>query len=69
MEEKTFEQAMARLNEITALLENNEVPLQQAIGLFEEGLGLIKSCNLTLSSFESKVTELLKDYEDGSKTL
>ncbi len=35
-----IEQALAKLEEITAKLERGELPLDEAIGLFEEGLAL-----------------------------
>ncbi|MBR3347225.1 MAG: exodeoxyribonuclease VII small subunit [Solobacterium sp.] len=38
---KTFEASMDRLDEIVTLLEENEQPLDETIGLFEEGLKLI----------------------------
>ena len=56
--EMTFEQSMARLEEIVSQLENNEKPLEETIALFEEGLNLVKSCQTQLSSFEKKVEEL-----------
>ena len=40
----TYDQAMIRLNEIVAELEKNEVPLEDAIKLFEEGLNLVNEC-------------------------
>lgn len=57
--EMTFEQSMARLEEIVKMLETNEQPLDQTIGLFEEGLHLVKNCDETLRSFENKVNDLL----------
>lgn len=57
---KTFEASMDRLDEIVSLLEENEQPLDETIGLFEEGLKLIKSCDDQLKVFEQKVEELSK---------
>ena len=46
MEEKqSFKNSMARLEEIVSLLERNEIELEEAISLFEEGLKLV---NLSL---------------------
>ncbi|MEF9968245.1 MAG: exodeoxyribonuclease VII small subunit [Longicatena sp.] len=55
---KTFEQSMARLNEIVDLLEKNEQPLDTTIKLFEEGLGLVHECDSQLKGFEKKIDEL-----------
>ncbi len=63
MKEKKFEEAMERLNEVVYMLEKNEVPLDEAIVLFEEGLELVKFCDQKLKSFETKVEELMKDYQ------
>lgn len=35
---------MARLEEIVALLERGEAPLEQAMALFEEGAKLLREC-------------------------
>lgn len=57
---------MRRLNEIVNALEKNESSLEESITLFEEGLSLVKECDLQLKGFEQKVQELMKTY--GSNT-
>lgn len=54
----TFEQAMARLEEIVKL-EQGEAPLEDALSLFEEGTKLMKKCSAQLDRAEQKVTKLL----------
>ncbi len=66
MEKKNFEASMRRLNEIVSALEKNESSLEESITLFEEGLALVKECDLQLKGFEQKVQELMKTY--GSNT-
>ena len=56
---QTFEQAMARLEEIVRLLEQGEAPLEDALALFEEGTKLMKKCSAQLGRAEQKVTKLL----------
>lgn len=58
VKKKTFEQAMARLEEIVTLLEKGEVPLEESLKLFEEGTGLMKQCSTLLDKAEQKVTTL-----------
>ena len=41
-EDMTFEVAMARLEEIVRALENGGEGLDRSLGLFEEGIGLVK---------------------------
>lgn len=59
MSEKTFEQAMTRIQDIVSKLEKGEVKLQEATALFEEGLELLNFCEEQLNGFQEKV-ELLK---------
>ena len=56
--EKTFEESMARLEEIVRILEQNEKPLDETISLFEEGLKLVRTCDARLKSFETKIEEI-----------
>ena len=53
-----FEDAMGRLQEITARLEEGEAPLEEAMALFEEGAKLSALCYNTLDRAQLKVTEL-----------
>lgn len=56
-----FEDKLARLEEITTLLENSEIGLENSIQLFEEGVKLSKECLSVLEKAELKVTTLKKD--------
>lgn len=58
---RTFEQAMSRLDEIVARMETGEAPLEEALGLFEEGTKLMKQCSAMLDKAEQKVTKLTAD--------
>jgi len=53
-----FEQDLSRLEEISRILEEDGVELEEAILLFEEGVKLSKSCLKTLKQAELKITEL-----------
>jgi len=61
----SFERAMARLEEIVRQLERGEAPLEQALALFEEGSGLVRTCNGLLDQAELQVVRLMKGA-DGS---
>ena len=68
MEQKLpFKQSMSRLEEIIAALEKNEIELEDAIALFEEGLQLVNSCDSQLKNFEYRVQELLNTYQEGNE--
>ena len=60
----SFEQAMARLEEIVRQLEQGDAPLEQAMTLFEEGAKLLRECTKQLDQAEQKVSLLTAD-ENG----
>ena len=64
-ESQTFEQSLARLEEIVKQMERGDVPLEQALSLFEEGTGLVGSCTKLLDEAELKVVQLMKG-SDGA---
>ena len=53
-----FEDSMKRLEEIVTRLEGGEAPLEEALALFEEGAGLMKTCAQALDKAEQKVSKL-----------
>lgn len=53
-----------RLKEISDLLEENEVGLDESIKLYEEGVNLAKECYKTLSEAQLKIKELKADLEN-----
>jgi exodeoxyribonuclease VII small subunit len=55
-----FEDCLQRLEKIVDELEKGNVPLEQAIKLFEEGVQLSNSCRKELDAAEGKVEILLK---------
>lgn len=64
MKEKMgFESACVRLEEIIGTLEDTKTPLDEALKLFEEGVGLIKNASAALEEAEQKVTVLTAKKE------
>jgi exodeoxyribonuclease VII small subunit len=61
MAEKKFEKAMERLEEIVQNLEGGDLPLEDALKAFEEGMKLAKFCSLKLEEAEKKVTLLIEE--------
>ncbi len=59
-EKKTFEESITRLEEVVRILERGDAGLDNALALFEEGTGLIKTCSKMLDEAEQKVTRLVK---------
>ena len=60
---KSFEENIARLEEIVALLEKGDAPLSDSLSLFQEGSGLVAVCNTMLSEAEQQVVKLQKGPE------
>ncbi|MDQ0158584.1 exodeoxyribonuclease VII small subunit [Alkalibacillus salilacus] len=64
MEEKTelnFEQAMERLEKIVDQLEQGDVPLEQAIQYYKDGMELSKVCHDKLKNVENEMAEIMKE--------
>ncbi len=68
MTEKTFEEALTRLEEIVNLLENGELKLDESLILFEEGIALARHCNLKLEEAQGRVEILLAGEDGEAKT-
>jgi len=61
MEEKKFEAAMERLECIVQSLESGDLPLDESLKVFEEGMQLVRFCTKKLDEAERKVSILLKE--------
>jgi len=58
-----FETALSRLETLVNHLEKGDLPLEQSLKLFEEGVRLSQSCTRLLNEAEKKVEMLLHDKE------
>lgn len=56
----SFEESVARLDEIVRLLEKGDAPLNDSLKLFKEGTALIESCDTMLNEAEQLVVKLKK---------
>ena len=65
--QERFEDQLARLEEIVERLEDEGVGLEEALGLFERGMELVKSCRTRLEQVEQRVARLL-ETEEGEAT-
>ena len=57
---KTFEEQIARLEEIVSMLERGDAQLADSLALFEEGTKLIAACSKQLDQAEQQVVKLMK---------
>lgn len=62
--EPTFEEALARLQEIVAKMEQGDLPLQELITQYSEGMKLAAACSQALGRAE-KAMDLLVEQQNG----
>ena len=60
-EELKFEAALRRLEEIVQKLEKGDLPLEESLVLYEEGIRLSRHCHSKLEEAEGKIEMLMKD--------
>lgn len=65
-EEKSFEDALSRLEEIVQDLECGQVGLEECLTRYEEGIKLLKRCYGQLSQAEKRIQELTGQDEAGN---
>ena len=56
-----FEEALQKLEAIVAKMEEGDLPLEEALKAFEEGVRLAKLCTSKLDEAERKVEKLIRD--------
>ena len=61
MAEMTYEQALSRLEEIVAVLEKNDISLDDSLKLFEEGTKLTAFCTEKLNNAKAKINLINKE--------
>jgi exodeoxyribonuclease VII small subunit len=61
----TFEQSVKRLSEIVTALEKGDLPLEDSLKLFEEGVKLSRASQDKLDGAQKRVEELLGFERDG----
>ena len=64
-EAHSFEDSMRRLDEIVAQLEEDKLPLDKMISLYEEGVTLARACGEKLEAAEQKVRLIAKKAGGG----
>lgn len=54
----TFEESMARLEQIVRSLEQGNVPLEESLKLFQEGTELVRSCGKLLDDAKLQIEKV-----------
>ncbi len=67
--EPSFEDAMQRLDEIVAGMEDSQLSLEEMISSYEEGVRLLKLCRHRIDGARRRVELISGDLEGGKATL
>jgi exodeoxyribonuclease VII small subunit len=63
-----FEEALQKLEAIVTKMEEGDLPLEEALKAFEEGVRLAKFCTSKLDEAERKVEKLIRDQSGKVQT-
>lgn len=62
----SFEQSIQQLSEIVEQLESGDLPLEQSVKLFEQGMEIVKRCDQQLKNAAQKVQKLIAVDDEGN---
>ena len=65
---KTFESSLSELEQIVKQLEDGDLPLEESLKLFEQGVKLSRECRERLANAERRIEVLIRE-SDGSISL
>ena len=64
--EPTLEEAIEKLEKITEKMQNEDLPVDEALKLFEEGTALVAFCKEKLDNAALKITELSETKSENT---
>ena len=65
---KTFEESMARLEQIVRAMERGDVALEESLKLFQEGTQLVQTCSRLLDDAQLQIQKVMT-AADGSPVM
>ena len=65
---QTFEESMARLEQIVRAMERGDVPLEESLKLFQEGTQLVQTCGKLLDEAQLQIQKVMT-AADGSPVM
>jgi len=68
MSDLKFEDCLTRLEQIVSALEGGNLPLEESLKVFEEGITLARHCARYLDDAERRIEILVKDEGGASVT-
>ena len=66
-QDETFEALYERLQALTDRLEGGELPLDQSVALYEEGVDLARRCQQLLADVEQRIERLRESFEQPAE--
>lgn len=66
-DESSFDESLRRLEKIVEQMEQGDVPLEESLKLYEEGIALSRACAQKLQQAELTIKRLGKDLEGNLK--
>ncbi len=66
-DESSFDESLRRLEQIVEKMEQGDIPLEESMKLYEEGIALSKACAEKLQQAEMTIKRLGKDLEGNLK--
>ncbi len=60
----TIEESIARLEQIVAEMENDKLPLDKSLKLYEEGIKIVSKCSGELETVKRRI-QILRRNSDG----
>ncbi|EXJ10375.1 MULTISPECIES: exodeoxyribonuclease VII small subunit [Nitrincola] len=57
----SFEQSIARLEALVEKMEQGDLPIEEALKTFEEGISLTRECQMQLEKAEQRVNVLIEE--------
>lgn len=61
MTQPAFETQLKKLEDVVAKLESNQLPLEESLTAYEEGMKLVKACQTTLEGLELRMRKIVDD--------
>ena len=67
--EQSFEKSLTELEQIVTKLEHGDLPLEESLEFFEQGIKLARACRERLAKAERRIEILMKDASGEMTTL
>ncbi len=69
MKDRSYENAMEELQELSERLESGELTLDESLDAYAKAVELIKYCNQKLQGAQKQMTVLVEDFEGAMKEI